>query len=36
MKIKTRQIAVMGGDSIYELGPAKDVVLFFECLDYLW
>jgi len=24
----------MGGDSIYELGPLKDVVLFFDCLDY--
>jgi len=24
----------MGGCSIYELGPLKDVVLFFECLDY--
>jgi len=34
MKSKIRKIGVMGGDSIYELGPVKDVVLFFECLDY--
>jgi len=23
----------MGGDSIYELGPLKDIVLFFDCLN---
>jgi len=34
MKDKIRKIGVMGGTSIYELGPIKDVVLFFECLDY--
>jgi len=34
MKSKIRKIGVMGGDSIYELGPVKDVVLFFECLNY--
>lgn len=28
-----RKIGFEGGHTVYELGPASDVVLFFECLD---
>jgi len=31
---KIRKIGVMGGNSIYELGPLKDIVLFFDCIEY--
>jgi len=29
---KIRKIGVMGGNSIYELGPLKDIVLFLTVL----
>jgi len=36
MKEKIRKIGIMGGSSIYELGPLKDVVLFLNVLIILW
>jgi len=29
-----KKVGIMGGDTTYDLGPLKDVVLFFDCLSY--